>query len=325
MPLYILSTTTSGSAHGQLMHTKVAEIDVEEHLENWLENSPTILLDGKPILWIGRQPSAPVSGTVLFPDLLGLDSAGNLIVVELKRGRTPRDVVAQGLEYLAWASKLEYQDLERVTRENWARRGQIADTLESVFRDTLLAGDEITPLPRFNQCQTLFIVAEEIHPRVAEVARYLQNPGGLDVRCIVFSVYRAASGETLVSVDTVVGEPPGRAGNGVLPDDKTAGDIIYETVKKLLNQPGKDQFGPSEIYHEILKAYPQFNQGTTNAQITANCVNRSSRRHYPGRKADLYFWVSRGIYQLYDPQRDGMWDQEGNPVKAASEPDSVLD
>ena len=37
-------------------------------------------------------------------DLLGVDREGNVVVVELKRDRTPRDVVAQALEYAAFAA-----------------------------------------------------------------------------------------------------------------------------------------------------------------------------------------------------------------------------
>jgi hypothetical protein len=33
--------------------------------------------------------------------LIGIDSAGDLLIVELKKGKTPREVVAQILEYAA--------------------------------------------------------------------------------------------------------------------------------------------------------------------------------------------------------------------------------
>jgi hypothetical protein len=199
-------------------------------------------------------------------------------------------------------------------------------TLEEAFRETLLAGDQVARLPTFNERQRLFIVAEEIHPRVEQVARYLRERGTLDIYCVTFSVFQAASGELLVNVDTVVGEPDslatpvvnrqqttsttGATWSGV----KTASETIYETVSKLLERPGKETFAPSEVYYEILKTHPDFNQGTNNAQIIADCVNCPSRRHYPGRHPDRYFKVGRGTYRLYDPQTDGQWDQEGNSV-----------
>jgi hypothetical protein len=321
MPLYILSTT-SGSASGELIQTKATDIDIEEHLENWLENSPTVLLENEPILWVGRQPSAATAETVLFPDLIGLDSGGNLVLVEVKRGRTPRDVIAQGLEYAAWASGLTYQELERLASTYWESKGEPGSTLEDAFREMFLAEDQTAPLPQFNQRQILFFVAEEIHPRVAQVAHYLREQGRLDVRCVVFDVFRAVSGEIVVSVDTIVGEAVRRPliddiGSGTWSAEKTASQVIYETVQGLLRQPGKETFSPSEAYHEILKTYPDFNRGTNNAQIIADCVNHPSRKHYPGRKPDHYFRVDRGVYRLYDPQGDGTWDQEGNLVESA--------
>lgn len=323
MPLYMLDTT-SGQVSGQLVRAQAAGIDLETDLESWLEDSPTVLLEEEPILWIARQASAPTAQTVLFPDLVGLDSSGNLVLVEVKRGRTPRDVIAQALEYAAWAARLTHQQLERLASDYWHGKEQAPSTLEDAFYEMFLAEDETAPLPDFNQRQILFIVAEEIHPRVAEVAGYLREQSALDVRCVDFDVFRAASGEILVSVDTVVGESPGGAAStrrrsGTWSGDKTASEVIYEAVQRLLRDPGKDTFAPSDVYYEILKTYPDFNRGTTNAQIIADCVNHPSRKHYQSTAHNFYFRVGRGTYRLYDRQRDGMWDETGKRIGRAEE------
>lgn len=330
MPLYILQKVDETA--GELKPVKPADIDIEEHLESWLENSPTVLLDGAPVLWIGRQTSAASAETVLYPDLLGVDGEGNLVLVELKRGRAPREVIAQLLEYASWASKLTSQDLERIAGQYWLRRSPDTVSLEEAFRENLLAGDPVQPLPEFNRSQILFVVAEQIDRRVAQVARYLREFGALDIRCVVFDIYKAASGEVLVSVDAVVGEGSEdlltrrRAASAPRSDnwtsDKTASEVIYGAVRHLLAQPGTDTFSPREVYYEILKEYPDFNQGTNNAQITADCANCPSRRHYPGRKPDRYFRIGRGTYRLYDPVEDGLWDQEGEFIGPNSEVES---
>ena len=91
--------------------------------------------------------------------------------------------------------------------------------------------------------------------------------------------------------------------------------IIYQAAQALLTRSGKDTFTPAEVYREVAKTYPDFNRGTNNAQILACCVNSGTRRHYPGDKPDYYYHVARGVYRLYDPDTDGLWDQEGNPVE----------
>ena len=65
-----------------------------------------ILEDG-PLLIIGRQVPTDLGKSIY---LFGVDREGNVVVVELKRDRTPRDVVAQALEYDAAA-------LERILGE----------------------------------------------------------------------------------------------------------------------------------------------------------------------------------------------------------------
>jgi RecB family endonuclease NucS len=67
-----------------------SSIRLEARLEELIESDVTIL--GEPLLLVGRQ--VPTSyGKVI--DLMGVDADGVLHALELKRDRTPREVVAQ--------------------------------------------------------------------------------------------------------------------------------------------------------------------------------------------------------------------------------------
>ena len=75
---------------GELKDIKVATIGSEERLENWIAKDSSIL--GLELLIIGRQVTTQFGGRI---DLLGIDRQGDVSIIELKRDKTPREVVAQ--------------------------------------------------------------------------------------------------------------------------------------------------------------------------------------------------------------------------------------
>ena len=93
MGLFKLIPDSNNSKYGSLEKIDSKSIDYEKDFENWLENSPCVLIDENDedaIFWIGRQQTAPIGDTGKFPDLLGINSDGSLIIVELKKGKTPK-------------------------------------------------------------------------------------------------------------------------------------------------------------------------------------------------------------------------------------------
>ena len=85
----------------------------ESTLENWLEENPNGLLEDSKVLIIGRQVHTSLGG---FIDLLGVDQNGDLVIVELKRDKTPRETVAQALEYASFIEGLDFEGLEGICR-----------------------------------------------------------------------------------------------------------------------------------------------------------------------------------------------------------------
>ncbi len=163
MKLYKLNIQNNDSRSGILEKIKSDKIDYEKDFENWLENSPCVLLDDEDtILWIGRQASAIVGNTSKYPDLIGIDSSGDLVIVELKKGRTPREVIAQLLEYAAWGSYLTYEDLNEMAKEYFKyRNDDTGKDLLEVFKEVFYPDDENEFDIVFNKSQRLFIVAEQ--------------------------------------------------------------------------------------------------------------------------------------------------------------------
>ena len=85
----------------------------EAILENWLESNPDGIVEDGKLLIIGRQVSTNLGSVI---DLLALDRRGDVVVVELKRDRTPRDTLAQALEYVSFVEPLDTEQLEAILR-----------------------------------------------------------------------------------------------------------------------------------------------------------------------------------------------------------------
>lgn len=72
----------------------------EQLLEAMIVAAPRLLSD--EWMLIGRQEDTGLGGRI---DLLAIAPDGSLVLIELKRDRTPREVVAQALDYAGWVEK----------------------------------------------------------------------------------------------------------------------------------------------------------------------------------------------------------------------------
>ena len=93
----------------------------EKLLENMIETDPSILAD--EWLLIGRQVQTAFGGYV---DLLAIAPDGSLVVIELKRHKTPREVVAQAIDYASWVESLEADAISKIY-EKYSSGGSLED------------------------------------------------------------------------------------------------------------------------------------------------------------------------------------------------------
>ena len=306
MAIFRLNVEDDNLHNAELVIAKETDIELESYLESWLENSPWALVEGEPILWIGRQTSANVEESTIFPDLLGVDSEGNLVIVELKRSKAPREVVAQLLEYAAWAEELSDEQIYGIA-ETYLKTAKKETTLQKVFSEVF--ENEMLAL---NRRLRLFIVAEEIPASVSRVCRFLRTSHGMDINCLAVSTFQTESGEVLVNTEAKVGEEdavaPKVARQATLQTSRWSGDkpvkqVVLETVQELTGGDINVEFAPKEVSTLISNKYPDFKLSNVGPELTAGCPNLPSYRHHSGNHK-FYWRVRPGIYRLYDPKRD---------------------
>lgn len=183
--------------------------DLEKTLEDWIEANPHLVLEGEAVAFFARQPRTRYDK---YLDLLGVDKAGATVIVELKRGETPRDVVAQTLEYASWVDSLTVDQLDELAREYAEKRGLNVNGIADLYSRTFSAqledaedqGPKVTERITFNNRQRLVILAERISDEVEDTLRYLRTRFGADVYGVEFSVHRAGN-DTIINTTTVVG------------------------------------------------------------------------------------------------------------------------
>ncbi len=160
------------------------KLDLESRLEEWIQADPTLI--SNDIIIIGRQVKTEYGGII---DLLALDQEGNLVILELKRDKTPRDIVAQILDYGSWIEQLDAQEIQEIAEDYLGNK-----SLEEVFCEKF----QVEELPEvLNERHRMFIVASEIDASSERIVKYLSETYNVDINVITFSFFKTSGGEML--------------------------------------------------------------------------------------------------------------------------------
>ena len=308
MSVYRVEGTLGTDA--KIVIAREISLEGEAHLEQLFENSPFGLNQDEYILWIGKRPQVKLGDKTIIPDLIGIDSEGNLVIVEFKRGKAPNKVISQLFEYAAWAAvECSASDIIDIAEAYFLDRDGISIKFNDRFRDEFDIPDE-TELPTLNQKLRLFVVAEEIPDVVSRICRWQRTSHSLDITCIEVSLFQTKSNETYIDMEVKVGEedvdatlpkPPTKPSQKHY--DKPAKEIVWEAVQQLTGGDKSEEWKLIGVREVIAKKYEDFPIGTATNSIYAECVNHHCRQYIPGGQ-DRYWKVKRGAYKLYDPQTD---------------------
>jgi hypothetical protein len=181
------------------LHIPFVPLELEASLEDMVVADPAMI--GADLLVIGRQVATSFGGYI---DTLGLDADAQIHVIELKRDRTPREVVAQILDYGSWATGLTLEDVAALYAEN-----QEDGDLESDFAERFSS-----PLPDvFNPDQQLTIVASQLDPTSDRIVEYLAERFGVPINAVFFRYFQDGSSRYLARTWLLSPEEAAAAGS----------------------------------------------------------------------------------------------------------------
>lgn len=193
MRLFTINTEGKLTPYKEL---SFSEENRESDLETLLENNPEYFFEDSKVIIIGRQVTTNLNSSI---DLLGIDKTGDTVVIELKRNKTPRETIAQLLEYASFVENLDYSKLNEIYQNYSGEESSLEDYHQQYFRYQL--EEKVS----FNKSIKLVIVAQIISKEIRQTALYLRKKG-LDVYCMEFKYFQTISGEKIITCDFIVGE-----------------------------------------------------------------------------------------------------------------------
>jgi hypothetical protein len=168
----------------RLVESRRKALDFEQKIERWVaEDLSLIGVDG---VVVGRQVDTDHGKRI---DILAMDRDGNLIIVELKRDKSPRDIVAQVLDYASWVCRLSTSAVHDLALAKTGR------ALADVYRDKF--GKSLPET--LNATHQMIVVASEVDEATKRIIEYLSEQHNVGINAAFFNVFERDGQEWLTT------------------------------------------------------------------------------------------------------------------------------
>lgn len=213
-----------------------AKLDLEARLQEWLARDISLLDPG--LLVIGREVETDFGG---FIDLLCLDAAGDLVVVELKRDKTPREITAQALDYGSWVVDLSNERVSAIAEAYLGDGG-----LEEAFRRRF--GVELPET--LNGEHSMLVVGSRVDESSERIIKYLSGNYGVNINAATFQYFRESDGSEFVSRAFLIEPSQVELSSRIKGASKRRPNLTPEELLKL----AKDS-GVADLYQHAVGAF----------------------------------------------------------------------
>lgn len=160
-----------------------ATLASEQQLEDMIVEDPSIL--SNEWMLIGRQIVTEFGGRL---DLLAVTPDASLVLIELKRDRTPREILAQAIDYACWVEQLDTESIARIY-QRFRAEGDLAQDFRQRFGAEL---DE----EALNNSHQIVIVAAELDEATERIVGYL-NARDIAINVAFFQVFQDGADQLL--------------------------------------------------------------------------------------------------------------------------------
>ncbi len=155
-----------------------------KNLQEWIAKNPSCL--GEELLIVQKE-FAGFSETKERLDLLALDKAGNLVIIENKLDSTGKNVTWQALKYVSYCSSLSVDDIETIYTEylkDINSKKKAKDMLADFFDS-----EEYSEKINIGYSQRIILVSGSYRKEVTSTVMWLLN-NGINIACFKATPYK---------------------------------------------------------------------------------------------------------------------------------------
>lgn len=195
-------------------------------LEEWVATNPSII--EQDLLIIGRQVQTQ-SGPL---DLLAVDRRGNLVVLELKRHKLPREALAQAIDYASDVADWTIDKLSEVFTKYTGK--SLEDSIAETFPNLNLENLNI------NETQRIILVGFAIEASLERMINWLSSAYSFDINAVLLHYVMTSSGDELLAKTAVISEEVagqrGRSRKLQIPMSDEPGAYDEDELRQMLKQ-----------------------------------------------------------------------------------------
>jgi hypothetical protein len=173
---------------------QVEKLKERYDIQEWIEKNPEIIDEN--LLIIGKEVVLPSD---IRLDLLAIDKKSNLVILELKRDTSGKNIDWQAIKYASYCSSFSNTDIFRQYAEYLGTNEDEAETRIEEFI-------EAENFESLNEKQRIILVSKDFHSDVVSSVLWLRDYG-IDISCVKLTPYSDGEGNLFIVPNKIIPLP----------------------------------------------------------------------------------------------------------------------
>ncbi len=150
-------------------------------IQEWVESNPQIL--GEDLMIISKDLTF-FNDTKERPDLVAIDTNGNVVIIELKRDDSGSNVEWQAIKYASYLSKFTLNDILNLFEKYLTKYYPESEESEQTIHQKILDFIDEDSLDELNKKQRVILASHRFAKEVTSAVNWLIETYLMDIKCV---------------------------------------------------------------------------------------------------------------------------------------------